>query len=250
MSQEWYLIKPPKYVSGFENEDFECYSQSGFEELLSSFMARDVTLYKNRISDGILSRGIFQNVTSDSVSNSSVRQVLFKVNEFENYQYIKDNDRNEIWIVNSLPSDNGFYRKVIAWYCNYNLCFLSPNSEKVIEYPVYSTNVSQSSIGEIEKPQITLGSSRHLIYIPYNEETIMIDHGKRILLDRNHDNPTAYIVTQVDSTTYKYGEFGLLQITVCEDQYSPKRDDNDLLIADYNKNSEPENTGWWKNVDE
>lgn len=246
MSKEWYLIHLPTYLSGFEDSDFKFYSQAGFEEMLSSFMGSDVVMYKDRIDKGVLGRAIFQNVTSDSITNSSMRRILLKIDDARQFQYVKDLLHNEIWIVNSLPSDNGFYGKVLAWYCNYNLHFISKISGDVCEYPVYASNVSQANSGEMEKSQITLGDSKYLIYLPYNEETIKIDRGQRILLSRNQENPMAYEVTQVDNITYKFGERGLILLFLKETQFSKDRDNKEIMVADYYEDlNNSDKQGWW-----
>lgn len=233
MSQKWYLLSPPSlYYSGFETEEFDMMAEDGFSDLLNSFAARNAILYASKIENGVSTRAIFQNVTSDSVNTSNIRQILLRKGAASGVQYILDSDRKEYWLVNSLPSSNGIYDKVIAWYCQSVLRFISPLTNLIVSYPVHSINSTQYNSGETNKQQMTLGSSQHLIYIPYNKETILMDHGCRLLLDRNPENPTAYRLTQVDSTSYAFKEGGLLQWTVVEDQFSPDRDDKQEMVAD------------------
>lgn len=69
---------------------------------------------------------------------------------------------------------------------------------KFVEYPVYSTNSTQYGTGEAEKTQLAVGADQHLIYVPYNQETIMLDTQTRFLMDKNRVNPSAYRITRVD----------------------------------------------------
>lgn len=232
--KNWYVMKKSSsYLSGFENEVFDFYAQDGFEELLSSFQAREVILYGNKIADGRESRAIIQNLTSDSINNASVRQILLRIGDGNGVQYVCDKQREEYWLVNSLPSDNGIYQKLIAWYCKSKLKFVSPLTGQVVEYPVYIVNATQYNSGETNKLLMTLGSSQYLVYIPYNKETIILDNGFRFLLDRNSGSPTAYKLTQVDTASYSFKDFGLIQWTIVEDQFSPTYDSKELMIADY-----------------
>ena len=51
---------------------------------------------------------------------------------------------------------------------------------------------------------LSIGSSKFLIYIPYNQETIKIKHKRKFLIDRNTHDPTAFEVTQVDTISHNY----------------------------------------------
>ena len=54
------------------------------------------------------------------------------------------------------------------------------------------------------------------------------------MLDRNIERPTAFEVKQADTISYSdAGERGYIHLTVAEDQYDPKRDNKELMIADY-----------------
>jgi hypothetical protein len=233
LSSDWYLIQNPMYVSGHESDEFSSTASGSFDELADSFLGRNVTLYGSTISSGITVRAIFQNITSDSEITSNKRQILLKAGTSSGKQYIKDNSRNEYWLINSLPSTNGWYDKVVAWYCNYTLKFISPKTGAVVSYPVYSTNATKYNTGEKDYIMLSIGSSQQLVFIPYNDETILMDHNKRLLIDRNTTNPTAYEITQVDSTSYAWGAGGLLAWTMQECAASSERDDKGNLIPDY-----------------
>lgn len=130
-------------------------------------------------------------------------------------------------------------------YCNYKLCFLL--NKRVAEYPVVMKNATQYNSGETNKPQMVIGSSQHLIYIPCSHETLTVDRGTRFLIDKNRKAPAAYKVTQVDTTSYAYGSSGMLQWTVVEDQFSPTCDNAELMVANYYGYSENKEIGGYAN---
>ena len=75
-----------------------------------------------------------------------------------------------------------------------------------------------------------------MVYLPYNEETILLDDDFRFLMDRNRQNPTAYKITQVDSTSNAVGEddkSGLIRLSLIETQFNAETDSKELMIADY-----------------
>lgn len=233
MPKEWYLLSQPLYNSGFESDEFSAFATEGFEEVLASFLADDVEIYEKSLSAApVKTRAVIQGVSADTYTNSTMRQFLTRIGLLHCGQYVKA--RGEYWLINGLPDNNKMYEKATAWYCKYSIRFVSPTTGKIVEYPVYDVNSTQYGSGETSKPHITIGNSQHLIYLPYNEETIRLDSGFRFLIDKNKDKPTAYRLAQVDTSGYSSGsEHGLIQWTVVESQYDEQTDNKDLLIADY-----------------
>ena len=249
MPKEWYLLSKPLYNSGFESDEFAAFATEGFDEVLASFLADDIEIYEKSLSvEPVKTRAVIQGVTADTYSNSIIRQFLTEIGLLRCGQYIKA--RGKYWLVNGLPDNNKMYEKAVCWYCKYSIRFVSPITGKVVEYPVYDVNSTQYGSGETTKTHMTIGTSQHLIYLPYNEETIMLDSGFRFLIDKNKNKPTAYRLAQVDTSGYSSGQdHGLIQWTVVESQFDEATDNKELLIADYygkSDLSEPEapNSGY------
>lgn len=120
--------------------------------------------------------------------------------------------------------------------CNYWIKWQDKNA-KVYEYPVFEINSTQYNSGESGDKTITLGSSQHLVTITADENTILLDHNKRIFWDRNTVNPTVFKITQNDTTAMNYDK-GLLKITIAEDEYNPNRDSIEDWLCDYYEVSE------------
>lgn len=236
MAHNWYLEeRPPTYYSGFESEDFDVDAVEGFEGVLNSFVGSDVIVYKGNpfTQSGIDTRVYLQNVTSDSETSSYKRQILSILGEIECGDYIYHKKSKRYYIAVGLSDNNGMYEKCIFYYCNWNLKFVSPLTNKVVTYPICDLNSTQYNSGVTEKSQIRIGTSQHMLYIPYNEETILLDHDRRFLVDKNKVKPTAYKLTQVDSVSANYGNKGVLKWTVSEDSLNLQTDNVELMVADY-----------------
>jgi len=243
MAKSWYLMTRPLFNSGLEKEEFESYSQDGFSELLESFISSDIEVYDQNFILLQSLKAIVQNVTADAESSSFIRQILIPIGNLKTGYYVKYND--SFWLIKDIVDNNGVYEKAIMFFCNYKVSFISDISGEIVSYPVYMKNATQYNSGETAGEQETIGSSKFLMFIPYNEETIKIDHGKRFLIDKNHDNPTAFEITQVDTISHNFSDdFAVIRWTLVESQFNSKTDNKELMIADYYK-SENDNESWF-----
>lgn len=245
-SKEWYLVRRPVFQSGFENDEFGTYGDDGFEELLTSFIASDVQVYDKRIyAEPKTVRAIVQNATSDTLTSSYTRQILTRRGTLHCGQYIKS--KGGYWLVSSLPDDNGIYEKAILWKCRHSLSFISPTTGEIVTYPVYSENSTQYGTGEQQKTNIAVGDDQHLIYLPYNEETIPLNDGFRFIMDKNREAPSVYRITRVDPVSFAVGDEiwhdGLIQWAVIETQFNEAADSKELMVADYYTHKAEEDTG-------
>lgn len=117
--------------------------------------------------------------------------------------------------------------------CNWILKWQKKNTGEILEYPCWSINSTQYNSGEKANKQFTIGSSQHMITLPYDENTAVISTPQRFYLDRNTINPTVYIVTQNDTTSYAIGKKGLVKVTVTENVNDDAKDRPDLGVCDY-----------------
>lgn len=243
MAKSWYLMNRPLFNSGLEKEEFENYSQDGFSELLESFISSDIEVYNQNFTFLQSLKAVVQNVTADAESSSFIRQILIPIGNLKTGYYVKYNDT--FWLIKDIVDNNGVYEKAIMFFCNYKVNFISDFSNEIVSYPVHMKNATQYNSGETAREQETIGSSKFLIFIPYNEETIKIDHGKRFLIDKNHNDPTAFEITQVDTISHNFDDdFAVIRWTLVESQFNPKTDNKELMIADYYKD-ENDNESWF-----
>lgn len=235
-SKTWYRMTRPLFNSGFEDDEFWAYGQDGFQELLDSAIGSDVLIYDKSIQkEPITVRAIVQNKTSDVYNSTVVRQILCNIGVLKCGQYVEC--EGAMWLVSALPDNNRIYEKAVLWKCKHTIRFISPLTGEIVKYPVYSTNSTQYGTGELEKTYMTVGEDQHLIYIPYNEETIKLDDQFRFLMDKNLESPSAYRITRVDPVSYAVGdernEDGLIQWAVLQTQFNDATDSKELMIADY-----------------
>lgn len=241
MSWDMYWMTD-RYIGQVEENEFEHYATQGFREVLHSFLATDVELYKSRMTDAPFAmRAVIENRTTDNPQFASLRQILCAMGtNLECGNYIKEDD--EWWVVPYLPGNNGVYEKAYLWYCNYMLKFVSPLTGEVVTYPVHTENGTRYNAGERATTKMTIGTSQHIIYIPNNEETILLKNGVRFILDYNVEQPTVMRISQVDTTSHAYGgadTVRLLRLTMVEDQYNEITDDRELGVADYRRYNDP-----------
>ena len=103
----------------------------------------------------------------------------------------------------------------------------------ILEYPCHDMNSTQYNSGEQFNSNFTIESSQHMLTLPYDENTVELSTPQRFYLDKAKINPTTYIVTQNDTTSYNYGKKGLVKVTVFASPSNSDTDDPDLGICDY-----------------
>lgn len=116
--------------------------------------------------------------------------------------------------------------------CNWILKWQNKNGD-ILEYPCHDMNTTQYNSGERGNQQFTLGSTQHMIVLPCDQNTVVLNDPQRFFLDKNTENPTSFVVTQNDTTSYNYGKKGLVRVTLAECPTNSKYDRIDLGICDY-----------------
>ena len=149
---------------------------------------------------------------------------------------VYDSNEDAYWIcTESFNIDNINYKGKFT-LCNWILKWQNKEG-KILEYPCYDMNSTQYNSGEQSNRNFTIGSSQHMITLPSDENTIILNTPQRFYLDKNTDNPTSFIVTQNDTTSHNYGRKGLVKLTVYESQNNSETDRPDLGICDYIDNN-------------
>ena len=141
-------------------------------------------------------------------------------------------ESEEYYICTESFNINGIHWQGKFTLCNWILKWQNKNGD-ILEYPCYDINSTQYNSGEQSNRQFTVGSSQHMITLPCDENTISLCTPQRFILDKNKINPTVFIVTQNDNTSYNYGKKGLVRITLYENVYNPTTDRVDLGVCDY-----------------
>ena len=145
---------------------------------------------------------------------------------------IYDSLADEYLICTESFNINGVHWQGKFTLCNWILKWQNRNGD-ILEYPCYDINSTQYNSGEQSNKQFTIGSSQHMITLPCDENTVILSSPQRFFLDKNIKNPTSFIVTQNDTTSYNYGNKGLVKVTLMECVSNNKTDRIDLGICDY-----------------
>lgn len=225
--KEWYLIGPHSLSSGLENDVFNEYKSDSFTEVASSEAGENVVFYNNDMSSEFLSRAVIQNKTADSDTNSIKRQVLANVGTLNLYHYVKDKS-GVIWLLKGKVDNNGVYDKSAASVCNYKF-FWQNESGVIVSRYAHVLNASSYNNGEDENKTLTLQSNQYMVYLPYDEETMLLDDNKRIHMSKNIRKCKPYELTRVDDISYDFKDKGLINLMFTQTQASPG---NDKLIDD------------------
>ena len=237
---EWYLINPqPTLNSGFEKDEFTDYAQDGFDELLTETQLGKAIKFCKGKFDGenfeieVDGEGIVQSETPDAYTQGYKRQLLTRIaDKVADYKYIKYD--GAIWLIITEPADNCIYDKCVLHQCNYILKWQNANRE-IIYCPANIENASQYNTGEEGDKSITLGYNQLMVYVPINDDTVIIDRNLRLFVDYNSINPIPYKVTRIDTVTYSYCKNRVMCLVFTEDQYNPKTDSIENWLCDYFK---------------
>ena len=241
MAQDWYLMEP-SVLGGFENEEFRLWNKSFENSILDSVFARDVHVYGNYPTNKPRHiRALVLDQVENSYNTMSKRQILCNVGELRCGDLLWIDGR--WWLCVTLFDNNRLYSKGILWYCNTMLNFTSLVTFKTVVYPAYVHNATQYNSGERYTDYLFNVASQRLIYLPCNEETVLLDNDYRFLIDKNTLHPTAWKVAQADTENDDWGGYGLMRLMAVEDELQPTDDtanmlaDNSEWIRKYGKNS-------------
>jgi hypothetical protein len=231
--QEWYLMTPntrPNITGGFENETYSNYKDDAFAEALETDIATTVTIYDSKLANPKIMRCVVQNNTANSQLDSAKRQGLFQLNTVTDSFYVLFEDR--YWLITGCPGNNGVYEKVVMELCNWILKFQSADGT-ILSYPCVDETTQRA--GEKETVTVTLGDGVHSIKLPFDDNTVLLGADRRFFLSKHPTHPTPYqIIGDPNTTTYNYGNKGLIKLTVKQDELKSSDIDRvDLGICDY-----------------
>ena len=145
---------------------------------------------------------------------------------------IYDLNKDEYFICTEAFDIDGVHYEGKFTLCNWTLKWQKKDGT-ILEYPCHDMNSTQYNSGEQSNRNFVIGSSQHMITLPCDENTVELSTPQRFYLDKAVFNPTSFIVTQNDTTSYNYGKKGLVKVTVYEHPNNPETDRPDLGICDY-----------------
>ncbi|QNR65523.1 hypothetical protein IAQ67_16710 [Paenibacillus peoriae] len=214
MSKSWYLMGSHSRVSGFENDDFSLFAQSGFDELLAdSPESTDVLI------DGITKRVIIQQSTKDGVLN-----ILSRFGDYKAGDIVFNISNKLNFLVTQRPYFNKMYQRSKLEECNIDLRWVDENGSVHSQPSVLYSNI-RSNIGIDEDKTMILPSSRRQVAAQYNQFTSKIKKEKRFIIGGE-----AFEVIDVDCVS----DVGIVNLSLrSSGDINPVKDNLELGIADY-----------------
>lgn len=230
MAQEWYLMNTNSdTVSGFESESFDDFAGDAFCEALNSSLGETVELCNYDLSERVQTRIIMQGNVHDTKLKTTQRMMLAAIGTCKDKQYVYY--KNRYWLIVGLVDNNGIYEKAVLHLCNYYLTWMNDKSE-IIQRWANVNSASQYNNGETGNRNLTLLNDQLFILLPNDDECVLLDFGKRFIIDRrckiyekdydenvsmDVDKPLiVYSLTRIDSVLYDYQDSGHHELLVTQ----------------------------------
>lgn len=149
-------------------------------------------------------------VSTSMVINSSTRSYYKEFTSLPNQKILAGDYvewANNTWLIYEADCDDEVYIDGKMYQCNYTQRWQNELGE-IIERPSYITR--ESSNGEDENKELTVGSNEFFVYMPFDDETVKLRNGKRIYIDNYFAKPYPYELTLPDNVSIKFGEKGVV----------------------------------------
>lgn len=130
---------------------------------------------------------------------------------------------NNIWLVYEADSDGEIYTDGNLRQCQYEL-FWQNSDGQIISRHAWVQNASAYNNGESGNNTITLQSNQFMVYMPYDDDTLLLDNGLRMHISRSNRKCKPYKLTRPDDIAYGCGEKGVLNLVFTQDEYNPTED--------------------------
>lgn len=145
--------------------------------------------------------------------------------------YFFDGSDNTYWICTESFNIDSIHYKGKLTQCNHNLYWQNSDG-KIISRYAWVQNASAYNNGESGNSTITLQSNQYMVYLPYDEDTRLLDK-HRIHMSRDIRKCKPYELTRLDDIAFGYGEKGLINLIFTQVQYN--QDEDKLITLDNGK---------------
>lgn len=244
--QEWYVINPqPTLNGGFENDEWNDWVSDSFDEAVFETPLGDNVKFCKGPFDGeaktfeteFATKAIIQDKSPDAYTRGWQRQVLARsADKLAEYKYIKFADtlgNEQIYLIETMPSDNKIYTKAVIHECNYTLKWQDEKG-KIYYYPTHTADATQYNTGvENTANVVKTGYIQLMSWVSADEITVELQRGKRMFIDLAKKHPEVYCITSTSKVPHSYNEMRMMRITFTECEYNDKTDRIDLMLCDY-----------------
>lgn len=231
MAIEWYLLKGESSLLSGLDDSGTGFLEESFTEALASAMSDDVELYNYDLSVCTSLKAIVQNNVQDTKLKTQSRQVLVPIGTCKAGMYFKF--KNRYWLIVGIVDNNKVYEKALVVWCNHLLTWLNDKGFVVQRWANVSS-ASQYNNGETYTDHFRTRTDQLMILTPDDEECVMLDSGKRFIIDQrckiyerkfdsdimsDTSNPvTVYRLTRPDSVLFDYQDSGHYELMVYQDE--------------------------------
>lgn len=231
MAKEWYLLDGKNSFLTGTCCDSTSFLEENFLVALESSIGTDVELYNYDLSECTQMRAIVQNVVQDTKLKTQSRQMLVPIGSCKAGMYFKY--KNRYWLIVGMVDDNKMYEKAIVTWCNYLITWVNGNGA-IIQRWANVSSASQYNNGETYTDHYRTRTDQLMILTPDDDESILLDSGKRFIIDQrckvyeknfstdvtvNTECPvTVYRLTRPDSVLFDYNDSGYHEFMVYQDE--------------------------------
>ncbi len=217
---------------------------------------RSINLTKNNILKNAPSNPSYKNIKLNGEDTHLVINTGTKsyYKEFESLpgQKILAGDyvewSNNVWLVYEADCDDEVYTDGNLRQCQYEL-FWQNKDGKIISRYAWVQTASESNDGESGNNTITLQSNQFMVYVPYDDDTLLLENGLRMHVSRSNRKCKPYKLTRPDDIAMGYGEKGVLNLVFTQEEYNPNKDmlielydGKSVWICNYSSSSTPPNS--------
>ena len=203
----------------------------------------------NKLPDSLSYKNVLLNGEETQLVINSSTKPYYK--EFQSLpgQYITMGDyvewSNRVWLVSEADSDDEIYIDGKLYECNYQLRWQNNNGEIISKW-AYIENASAYNNGEEYNKVITLATNQFMVWMPIDNDTVVLRNGKRMFVDNYMKEPSCYEVTRPDNVSMKFGDKGCTyyiftqtERNEAKDKLVELEDGIKVWIADYKEPSTP-----------
>lgn len=231
MALQWYFINEGSLASGFEDDAFRDYAESGMEDIIGTAFTDKVYLYNHDLSEKQEIYAIIENKTPDTKLQSTNRQIVTKIKTISAGKYVEY--KNKFWLIVGNVDDDGVTEKGVMVLCNYLLTWVN-SAGKIIQRWANCISSSQYNNGETGMKYYFVRSDQLLVSIPDDDECLLLNTGQRFIIDKrckvyescfsedvikDTSNPlVVYELTRSDTVLYDYQDNGHSEFIAYQDE--------------------------------
>lgn len=219
MAVNWNLYETRLNINGTtkRDRDLKCLQNKITNNLPNSLSCKTVKI--NGI-DGFLNF----TETKTGYDIQSLPNETFMVGDYVVYKTLT-------YLVTEINGDDEVYTSGSMELCKFIIKFQSLTGT-ILSYPCIDS--TSSTVGLDESNTITTGNAIHTIKLPFDANTILINTDDRFFIDDlSVEIPQVYFVSKPNRTEFKFGDKGLIELTMKQGTYNSQTDRKDLGICNY-----------------